>query len=102
MPKPNSPIPDEIVLRDFDILSGYLRLTPQQVSMIMGISLKKVEANRIYGNPPPFVKQGGKVLYRIEDVRNYLKSQPVYKSSAESIAAQKKVYERQILGIRGK
>jgi|WetSurMetagenome_2_1015567.scaffolds.fasta_scaffold50474_2 hypothetical protein len=95
-------IPNDVVLRDFDKLSGSARLIPEQVSMIMGVSIRQLEKNRKAGHPLPYIKEGGKVLYRVEDVRNYLNSQPVYKDSAEAFAAKQKEDAARLLGIRRK
>jgi hypothetical protein len=91
-------IPNEIVLRDFDILSGYIRLSPKQVSMIMGVSLSTLEKNRSNGHPLPHIKEGGKILYRLQDVRNYLQSQTIFKNACEAYQARQEEYEFKILG----
>jgi hypothetical protein len=76
MPKTTPLISNDIVLREFDTLAGTIRLIPNQVSMIMGITMSQLEVNRSKGHALPYVKEGGKILYRVEDVRNYLRAQP--------------------------
>lgn len=76
MPKIFPLIPTETVLREFDTLAGAIRLIPPQVSMLMGISVRQLEEYRSIGHPLPFVREGGKILYRVKDVRDYLNAQP--------------------------
>jgi len=69
-------IPTEFLLRELDTLAGDIRIIPEQVSVIIGIPKKKLVDHRLYGCMP-HVWEGGKILYRIEDVRNYLKAKEV-------------------------
>jgi hypothetical protein len=74
MPKSTPLIPTDFVLRELDTLAGSIRIIPEQVSVIIGIPTSKLEDLR-YKGKLPFVKEGGKILYRVEDVRNYLQTQ---------------------------
>jgi len=52
--------------------------------MLIGISTDQMKVNRMEGNPPPFTKEGGSIRYRVGDVRDYLKSKPVFKNDGEA------------------
>ncbi|MBK9160274.1 MAG: helix-turn-helix domain-containing protein [Nitrosomonadales bacterium] len=75
-----SPIPNDVLLEKFDSLSGEIRITPEQLSLILGISVYSLQEKRRHGNLLPHVREGAKVLYRIKDVRKYLKEQPLYEN----------------------
>jgi hypothetical protein len=69
-------IPTEILLRELHSLSGSIRIIPDQVTAIIGLSRSQLLNNRTRKQGAmPFVREGGKILYRIEDVRNYVKAQ---------------------------
>jgi hypothetical protein len=77
MPKSSPLIPTEFVLRELDTLSGSIRIIPAQVSIILGFSKNQLVENQCVKNALPFVKEGGKTLYRVEDVRNFLKAKRI-------------------------
>ena len=85
MPKIKPLIPTDYLLEHLDRLSGLIQIIPEQAGMLLGILTSQLEENRKAGEPPPFVKQGGSYRYRIEDVRNYLKSNPIYSTVWEVI-----------------
>jgi len=84
-----SPIPTDVLLEKFDSLSGEVRITPDQLAMILGIGVGTLQDYRNRGKPPPHVREGTKVLYRMKDVRKYLKNQPVYGSTWDFHMAKK-------------
>ena len=84
MPKVSPLIPTELVLKELEDLHKDILLIPEQVSMLIGISTEQMKANRNEGNPPPFTKEGGSIRYRVGDVRDYLKSKPVFKNEGEA------------------
>lgn len=90
MPKVSPLLPNELLLREFDHLSPLIQLTPEQVSMLIGISRKQMEDNRAAGNPPPFTKQGGSIRYQLGAVRDYLKSKPSFKNTGQAFEYEKK------------
>jgi len=85
MPKSNPMIPNEVVLTRLHDIAPEVQLIPAQAAMLLGIGLDQLKKDREEGNPPPSVKQGGAYRYRIGDVRDYLKSQKVFKNSNEAI-----------------
>jgi len=87
-----APIPTDVLLEKFDTLSGELRITPEQLGMILGISAATLQRYRDSGKPLPHVREGAKVLYRIKDVRKYIKTQPVYDSTWDFYIAKKEAY----------
>ena len=90
MPKVSPLIPNELLLREFDHLSPLIQLIPEQVSMLIGISIAQLKDNREEGYPPPFTKQGGAIRYQLGAVRDYLKSKPSFNNGGESYAYEKK------------
>lgn len=90
MPKVSSLIPNEFLLREFDHLSSLIQLTPEQVSMLIGISRKQMEYDRAKGNPPPFTKQGGSIRYQLGAVRDYLKCRPSFSNGGQAFEYEKK------------
>jgi len=67
--------------------------------MIMGISVVQLKINRNEGHPLPHVREGGKILYRLEDVRNYLKAQTVFKDTRAVYVARRKANASSYLGV---
>lgn len=86
MPKVKPYIPTELVLTKLHDLIPEIQLIPAQVEMLLGIGSDQLKQDREDGKPPPFVKQGGVFRYRLGDVRDYLKSKPVFNNTAQAMA----------------
>jgi len=56
--------------------------------MILGCSVRQLEDDREAGDPPPFVKRGGSIRYRVEDVRKALADLILSHTTTESKAVQ--------------
>ena len=93
MPKISSPISDDYLLKNLDLIAGDILLIPRQVGMLIGKSVSQLKEDRTEGNPPPFVKTGGSIRYRIGDVRGYLKGLPIYPNTTHSIMAERAAKE---------
>ena len=50
----------------------YLR-TPE-AARIVGLSIRTLEKHRIYGTGPRYSKLGGRVVYRLEDLQDWVES----------------------------
>lgn len=50
----------------------YLR-TPEAARMV-GLSIRTLEKHRIYGTGPRYSKLGGRVVYRVEDLQEWVAS----------------------------
>ena len=61
-------------LRKGDLLVAPEYLSPRQVSRITGISTKTLEAWRGVRKGPPYYKAGGRVLYKLQDVRDHIEA----------------------------
>jgi len=99
MPKISPVIPNEILLKELDSLDGSILIIPEQCGMLIGSSKRQLKDDRKNGSPPPYVKKGGSNMYRIEDVRNYLKSLAVYQSTSEEFKAKLKERGSNSLGV---
>lgn len=53
-----------------DLPSRYLR-TPEAARFV-GLSIRTLEKHRIYGTGPRFSKLGGRVVYRLEDLQEWV------------------------------
>lgn len=67
-------------------------LDTEQTSTYIGVSKTEVAQSRITGRlsglvPPPFIRIGKRVRYRIQDLDEWLQTQPTYKTLAEQEAA---------------
>ena len=49
-------------------------LSPRQVSQLTGISVKTLEAMRGVRKGPPYFKVGGRVRYKLQDVREFIEA----------------------------
>ena len=66
-------------------MDGSDLLTPSHVAMILGVSASTLEKYRDSGaHPLPFVGEGESLVYRVDDVRNYIKSEPVLRKAQEA------------------
>lgn len=52
--------------------SRYLR-TPEAARFV-GLSIRTLEKHRIYGTGPRYLKLGGRVVYRVEDLQSWAES----------------------------
>ena len=77
-------IPVELLLTRLNDLAGNIRLIPEQAAMVLGLSIETLKERRSLEEPPPFIKVGAAVRYLLEDVRNELKKDVTFKSTAES------------------
>lgn len=59
-------------LRKGDQLDAPEYLSPRQVSQLTSIPVKTLEAMRGKREGPPYYKVGGRVRYRLQDVRNFI------------------------------
>ncbi|WP_299735709.1 helix-turn-helix domain-containing protein [uncultured Endozoicomonas sp.] len=67
-------------------------LDSEQASSYIGVAKTEVVQSRVTGRlsgliPPPFIRIGKRVRYRIEDLDEWLKTQPAFKTLAEQEAA---------------
>ncbi len=60
--------------RKGDVLVAPEYLSPRQVSQLTGIAVKTLEAWRGVRKGPPYYKLGGRVLYKLQDVRDYVEA----------------------------
>lgn len=56
--------------RDLD--PALVRLSVQETSLITGLAIKTLEAMRVEGRGPSFMKLGRRVQYRLADVRDFM------------------------------
>jgi predicted DNA-binding transcriptional regulator AlpA len=56
-----------IVQKDFP--ARYIRT--QEAAQFLGLSRRTLEKHRVYGTGPQFLKLGGRVVYRIEDLHTW-------------------------------
>ena len=61
-------------VRKGDLLVAPEYLTPRQVAQLTGISVRTLEAMRGLRKGPPYHKVGGRVLYKLQDVRDYIEA----------------------------
>jgi predicted DNA-binding transcriptional regulator AlpA len=61
-------------MRRGDVLVAPEYLSPKQVSQLTSISVKTLEAMRGVRKGPPYYKIGGRVRYKLQDVRKYIES----------------------------
>ncbi len=59
-------------LRKGDMLVGAEYLSPRQVSELTSTPIKTLEAMRGSRKGPPYYKVGGRVRYRLQDVRDFI------------------------------
>lgn len=88
----------EAFLDGLSRMDGSALLIPSQVAMILGVSASTLEKYRDSGEHPlSFVRVGEGVAYRVDDVRNHLKSQSEIRKAQEAKSAQelKAVSEQQ-------
>lgn len=76
MPKVRDYIPMSLLLDELDQLDGLVQITPNQVSILLGISKNKLSDRQGNGKSPPFVKEGGQYRYRVGDIRNFMNGIP--------------------------
>ena len=62
----------------------YLR-TPE-ASRFVGLSIRTLEKHRIYGTGPRYLKLGGRVVYRVEDLQSWAESGAKASTSDPGIA----------------
>lgn len=58
-------------------------LSDREVAKIIGRSRSTLQKARVLGTGLPFVRIGGAVRYRIEDVENFLAELPTRRSTSE-------------------
>jgi excisionase family DNA binding protein len=58
-------------------------LTDREVARIIGRSRSTLQKARVYGGGIPFVRVGGAVRYRVEDVERFLAELPTCSSTSE-------------------
>lgn len=61
-------------LRKGDLLVPPEYLSPRLVSQLAGVSIKSLEAMRSVRKGPPYYKVGGRVRYKIQDVRDWIEA----------------------------
>lgn len=61
-------------LRKGDLLVAPEYLSPRQVFRLTGISIKTLEAWRGVRKGPRYFKIGGRVLYKLQDVRDHIEA----------------------------
>jgi len=59
-------------LRKGDLLIAPEYLSPRQVSLLTGIPTKTLEAMRGSRKGPPYYKPGGRIRYKVQDVRDFI------------------------------
>lgn len=52
-----------------NVARGYLRTN--EAAQFLGLSGRTLEKHRVYGTGPRYLKLGGRVVYRIEDLREW-------------------------------
>ncbi|MBN9565043.1 MAG: helix-turn-helix domain-containing protein [Alphaproteobacteria bacterium] len=57
-------------------------LTEKQVSELYNVSVGTLRSQRVTGKGMPFVKFGGKILYRTEDIEKYIQGR-LFNSTTE-------------------
>ena len=62
-------------------------LSDREVAKIIGRSRSTLQKARVRGTGLPFVRIGGAVRYRVEDVENFLAGLPTRRSTSETDAA---------------
>ncbi|MCX7192489.1 MAG: helix-turn-helix domain-containing protein [Proteobacteria bacterium] len=81
----------EILFDGLFRMDGSVCLTPNQVAMILGVSISTLKKYRDSGvHPLPYMSNGEGIGYRVDDVRKYLKSKSDLKKEQESKAAQER------------
>ena len=66
-------------------LPRYLR-TPE-AARIVGLSIRTLEKHRIYGTGPRYLKLGGRVVYKLEDLQTWVESGAKASTSDPGVSA---------------
>lgn len=56
---------------DFDSLPGSRFLRTPDAAQLLGLSPRTLEKHRTFGTGPTYRKLGGRIVYRVEDLRSW-------------------------------
>lgn len=62
-------------------------LTTDELATVRRVASNRLRKERLAGNGPPFIRDGGLVRYRWGDYRAWLEGQRRYTSTSELVAA---------------
>ncbi len=71
------------LINEFESAPDSMLFNQNTLAAILDCSTQLLERNRWAGIGVPYIKIGGKVLYRKSDVQTFLKQQKVYRSTSE-------------------
>jgi len=68
-----------------------VRLSAHEVSLITGLAIKTLEAMRVEGRGPVFMKLGRKVQYRLSDIKDFMQRNTFTTTRAAKTVHQQRV-----------
>ena len=71
------------LINEFESAPDSMLFNQNTLAAILDCSTQLLERNRWAGIGVPYIKIGGKVLYRKSDVQMFLKQQKVYRSTSD-------------------
>ena len=71
------------LINEFESAPDSMLFNQNTLAAILDCSTQLLERNRWAGIGVPYIKIGGKVLYRKSDVQTFLKKQKVYRSTSD-------------------
>lgn len=71
------------LINEFESAPDSMLFNQNTLAAILDCSTQLLERNRWAGIGVPYIKIGGKVLYRKSDVQSFLKQQKVYRSTSD-------------------
>lgn len=71
------------LINEFESAPGSMLFNQNTLAAILDCSTQLLERNRWTGEGVPYLKIGGKVLYRKSDVIEFLQQQKVYRSTSD-------------------
>jgi hypothetical protein len=71
------------LINEFESAPDSMLFNQNTLAAILDCSTQLLERNRWAGLGVPYIKIGGKVLYRKSDVQTFLKQQKVYRSTSD-------------------
>jgi hypothetical protein len=72
---------DDPLILNLDKLPNDKMLTEKHLAFLLGVSVSKLQKDRVAGVPPRFSKVRGAVRYRLGDIRAYIKDRTVSSTS---------------------
>ena len=81
------------LIQEFESAPSATLFNQNTLAAILDCSTQLLERNRWAGQGVAYLKIGGKVLYRKQDVLDYLQQQKIYRSTSDQGLSQGEAYE---------